>query len=598
MADNRTSIVIIAQDQASATLGKVGSSLERLSGSAAGLGALKTALGGLAGAFSAGALIGFAKSTIDAADNINDLSQKIGIGVRDLATWQLAAEQSGTSLESVARGVKGLAKHMVENGAAFKAAGITATDVNGAMVQLADIFAAMPAGIEKTTLAVTMFDKVGMDMIPLLNQGSAGLAATQAKAAAYAEKLAELAPKADAFNDSLAEFGLVGKSVAIDALLPMMNALTGILKLVQEATSGISGLSSALGKVADMVNLPQVRALAMLAGGAASLSGGGNVKPGRDLISPEMQARMGTGGMALPGANSEAERAAMARGASLQAALGGKSAGGRSSRSAAGGRTKISDEEKAWGEASQQQAEAFAKTLADEARETERMAKANERLVEQYRQVADPLRKYFQQLDEIRALQGISESEREDFSRKVIEDMDAEVAKMSELGDVMEENNDFAREFGLTFASAFEDAVVNGKSFSEVLKGIEQDILRIVMRKTLTEPLGNMLNEFVGGFDLGSLFGGGSTSGFGDLAGLAAGVPQYAQGTNYVPDDGFAYLHKGEAVVPAGMNATGGGAGITVHNNFTVSGAVDQRTQAQIAAEAGAAIERAMRRNR
>jgi hypothetical protein len=435
-------------------------------------------------------------------------------------------------------------------------------------------------------------------MIPLLNQGSAGLAATQAKAAAYAEKLAELAPKADAFNDSLAEFGLVGKSVAIDALLPMMNALTGILKLVQEATSGISGLSSALGKVADMVNLPQVRALAMLAGGAASLSGGGNVKPGRDLISPEMQARMGTGGMALPGANSEAERAAMARGASLQAALGGKSAGGRSSRSAAGGRTKISDEEKAWGEASQQQAEAFAKTLADEARETERMAKANERLVEQYRQVADPLRKYFQQLDEIRALQGISESEREDFSRKVIEDMDAEVAKMSELGDVMEENNDFAREFGLTFASAFEDAVVNGKSFSEVLKGIEQDILRIVMRKTLTEPLGNMLNEFVGGFDLGSLFGGGSTSGFGDLAGLAAGVPQYAQGTNYVPDDGFAYLHKGEAVVPAGMNATGGGAGITVHNNFTVSGAVDQRTQAQIAAEAGAAIERAMRRNR
>ena len=41
--DTATKIIITAQDQASATLGKVGSSIERLSGSAAGLGALKNA---------------------------------------------------------------------------------------------------------------------------------------------------------------------------------------------------------------------------------------------------------------------------------------------------------------------------------------------------------------------------------------------------------------------------------------------------------------------------------------------------------------------------------------------------------------------------
>jgi hypothetical protein len=40
----------------------------------------------------------------------------------------------------------------------------------------------------------------------------------------------------------------------------------------------------------------------------------------------------------------------------------------------------------------------------------------------------------------------------------------------------------------------------------------------------------------------------------GGAAGGANAPPQYAQGTNYVPNDGLAYLHRGEAVIPAGYN--------------------------------------------
>lgn len=46
-----------------------------------------------------------------------------------------------------------------------------------------------------------------------------------------------------------------------------------------------------------------------------------------------------------------------------------------------------------------------------------------------------------------------------------------------------------ARALGMTFSSAFEDAVVGGKDLRSVLQGLAQDTGRIVMRHGVTEPL-------------------------------------------------------------------------------------------------------------
>lgn len=82
-------------------------------------------------------------------------------------------------------------------------------------------------------------------------------------------------------------------------------------------------------------------------------------------------------------------------------------------------------------------------------------------------------------------------------------------------------NKESARELGLVFKSAFEDAIVEGKSFGDVLKGLEQDIIRIMMRKVVTEPLSEAFGGFMESFDLGNIF---STSHHtGGLAGRGAG---------------------------------------------------------------------------
>jgi len=46
-----------------------------------------------------------------------------------------------------------------------------------------------------------------------------------------------------------------------------------------------------------------------------------------------------------------------------------------------------------------------------------------------------------------------------------------------------------ARDLGFTFSSAFENAIVEGKKLREVIKGLAQDILRILTRTWITEPM-------------------------------------------------------------------------------------------------------------
>jgi phage-related minor tail protein len=86
----------------------------------------------------------------------------------------------------------------------------------------------------------------------------------------------------------------------------------------------------------------------------------------------------------------------------------------------------------------------------------------------------------------------------------------AELARTGETNRVLQ---DAAQDLGLTFSSAFEDAIVRGRRLSEVLQGLAQDIARIIVRRSITEPLGGALSQLISGINFGGLFGGGGGSG-------------------------------------------------------------------------------------
>lgn len=126
--------------------------------------------------------------------------------------------------------------------------------------------------------------------------------------------------------------------------------------------------------------------------------------------------------------------------------------------------------------------------------------------------------------------------------------------------DEQRKQEQFIDDIGDAFGRAAEDAVAFGKSAKDVLKSLEQDLLRLGTRKFVTEPIANAFSSALGGsgsgggggdwmsmlLKLGSAFAGGGTSS-GWTSGYDLPMGSFASGTNFAPG-GWAKVHKDEII--------------------------------------------------
>ncbi|MGL4831388.1 MAG: phage tail tape measure protein, partial [Propionibacteriaceae bacterium] len=221
-------------DGLNAALGRTTSQANAASGAFGKLGALSKSIGSGHGALVPAATIAgigaLAKRSIDAADNLNDLSKRTGVGVESLSRFGAAAADSGTTVDEVAKAMGRLARGVVDPASqtskALQSIGVSAIDANGKvrsldqiMLSVSDVFAKMPDGAQKTALAMEIFGKAGANLIPMLNEGSAALGQYSATIDT------EMAQAADKFNDSI-------NAISIAVSGPFNEAVTALLPLI------------------------------------------------------------------------------------------------------------------------------------------------------------------------------------------------------------------------------------------------------------------------------------------------------------------------------------------------------------------------------
>ncbi|OQZ07383.1 MAG: hypothetical protein B6D36_00145, partial [Planctomycetes bacterium UTPLA1] len=258
MAESKTTITITARDETRAAFDRINQSLSGMVGAVGRLPVLGAAL---AGAFSGAAIVAGVKSIVDGADELHKASQKYGIAVEQLSALKYAGALSDVSLEAIGNGLKKLSVNMADTAAgtgdakdAFKALGVGVTEAGGGLKsseqvlgELADKFAGMEDGAGKTALAVKIFGRAGADLIPLLNQGSKGLADMKEEA----EKLGaivggDLARKSEEFNDNLTRLGAAADAFKIAIAQEVLPTLSRFVEQLVVGIKAAGGFWNAL----------------------------------------------------------------------------------------------------------------------------------------------------------------------------------------------------------------------------------------------------------------------------------------------------------------------------------------------------------------
>lgn len=505
--------------------------------------ALGSTIGVAVGALAAAGAIGQFKEFVNYLDQFDEAAERIGTSAQNLSELAYAAKLSGVEFEDLNKGLVKFSSTLADAASGNKDAiellnrlGVSAENygnLDKALDQTANSFAKFENGVAKTALASDAFgEKLGSKMVPLLSRGAAGMAELRAEAQILGGVIDDkLAKQAADFNDNLdklsAYASTAGKSLA-GGLLPWLNEVaesflisrknaesfweavnrplpgTGFIdveanlaKVLREYEQIDFRLSNGRAREGDQDKFDKlgrelkywqdIKAAREKADGPASNKSAGTVSvPGKAQKTGKPDK------VASPEATAEAKAYADA----MESLAKSIQTADMAMLDLSGSQKQLYDlmTSQAWASmpdtwkqtavAQFEQAYAAEQAAAATAQLNRLLGATESSKIEEAR---DDMLALVEALE-----QGVISEEKY---------LEAVAARLGKGTQEIEKQKSLAEELGLTFTSAFEDAIAGGKGFSDVLKGLESDILRLLTRMAVTEPLGNAVK----GFDWGSL---------------------------------------------------------------------------------------------
>jgi hypothetical protein len=543
-----------------ADLGKAARATQRTADQMAGaFGLIKSAAGGLAAGIGVAGIVAFTRSVVNSLDALNDLKDATGASVENISALEDVAIRTGTTFDTVGASlIKFNAALKNANpdsdiAAAFDSIGLSVKDLKAldpaeALRQTAVALAGFADDGNKARLTQELFGKSLREVAPFLKDLSE-------QGALVASVTTQQAEEAEKFNKELFAMQKNLQDVSRSLVGPVLTGLNGLIEKFREGQKAGEGFIVTLLRQTEIARLlGQAQPKAVNTGGASG---------------------------SFESAENERARARLQRQGKLSLDFDGATKGG--SKGGRGGSKPQAEQITESQRALAQYVEGLSRTL----EKTENLTEVEKALnflrfqgtTGQVPQVRQLVLGMAEQIDKAKELAEL-EKQRFELSRAfsleagdrvsaeneayqdrikaLTQNTPSEVFKRQQadleflqqayaatditaqqyiesvrelygLSDErIEKTKSLADELGLSFTSAFEDAIVGGKGLSGVLKGLEQDILRIVTRKLVTEPLGNAITGATGGAGgiggffssiFGSIFGGGKALGGPVLAG-------------------------------------------------------------------------------
>lgn len=528
----------------------------------------------IATAFSVKAINAIRRLTIEAAANADALGKQadiLGFTTEKLAAYQLAARLSGSSNQGLEKGIKKLSKSIVDatNGLttytrAFDALKLSPSELkrlspDQQFEKVAQAFSNLTTQTEKVSVAYDLFGGRNTQLIKLMELVGDEMSKLEDDTKRWGLAITRIdAAKIEDARDAYERAGTAVDGLATQLAIKLAPVVTDIADRFSNAISASDGFFATIG--------------AFIAQGTNDLKKRADDLRGEiELLTNSSQFQFGTG---------KAKEDLDARLALLAAELSFTQ--------------DVLNQQKRIEEQLQQQALLIEELTLPEATERddflkvaleragERLDALAERFRTTYATVEQEVAKKLEDFDLVAHMFPDDERDRiraairdalnvEELEEEAFAPLERKTDKFfKDLIDKSKEVDDTWKDLGLTFESAFEDAIVEGRKLSDVLKGLLQDILRIIVRKTITEPLGNAVAGF-----FSDTFGGAR----------ADGGPVSPGKTFLVGERGPEFFTPSRSghIVPMGA---GGGA-----VSYTIS--IDSRSdRAQIMTEMGPLLER------
>jgi len=526
--------------------------------------------GALAGAFSAGVMVQFVRATVNGIDALNDFADAVGTSVENASALEDAAARTGTTMDTVTAAA--LKLNQTLNAAtpdsaqekALKAIGLSAKELRAldpaeALLEVAKALQGYADGGNKARLVQELFGKSVREVAPFLKDlaESGRLNATVTT---------EQAKAAEAFNHQLANLSKNTADAARSLTGEFLPALNSILEAFNKR-----GLIGALDEFGEKIGFGKAYYAEQ------------NIKKLTAALD-DLQARIDkrrrfgepVDALLAEQADKQARLAAAQR--VVQAANAPQASYSNEGRISLSMLRQVPDLP---GQVDKKKADDYL-FIARQILEGEEQAAKD--TAEAWKYWEDIQLKNSKELQDARALQ----------LKQWFQTIDDEQERLIEEGralidDQAKKTKSLADELGLSFTSAFEDAIVGGRGLRDVLKGLEQDIIRIVTRKMITEPLGNSITGFLNGMG-----GGGGIGSF--FSSLFSGF--FADG-GFIPPGrwGMTGERGPEAVFGGRSGATVVPGGRSVIVNVSMPAGADRRTGEQFGAQIAQQLSRASARN-